>query len=105
AAELVARLRTAGLVCVVFTNQPEVARGVIAPGVLDAMHDKLRVAVPVDDIYVCPHDGGEGCACRKPRPGMLRAAAARWDVSLADSFVVGDRWRDVDAGRAVGCYA
>jgi D-glycero-D-manno-heptose 1,7-bisphosphate phosphatase len=105
AAEQVARLRAAGLVCIVFTNQPEVARGTIAPEVLAAMHDVLRAAVPLDDVYVCPHDEGDGCACRKPRPGMLHDAAARWDVSLADSFVIGDRWRDVDAGRAAGCYA
>jgi D-glycero-D-manno-heptose 1,7-bisphosphate phosphatase len=105
AAAQVARLRAAGLVCVVFTNQPEVARGTIAPEVLAAMHDVLRAAVLLDDVYVCPHDEGHGCACRKPRPGMLHDAAARWDVSLADSFVIGDRWRDVDAGRAAGCYA
>jgi D-glycero-D-manno-heptose 1,7-bisphosphate phosphatase len=105
AAVQVARLRAAGLVCIVFTNQPEVARGVITPEVLDAMHDLLRAAMPIDDVYVCPHDEGDGCACRKPLPGMLEAAAARWEVSLPDSFVIGDRWRDIDAGRAVGCYS
>src|SRR3954451_4362569 len=104
AAAEVARLHAAGLVCVVFTNQPEVARGTIAPGVIDAMHGALRAALPVDDVDGCPHDDADDCACRKPRPGMLRAAAARWDVSLADSFVIGDRWRDIDAGRAAGCY-
>ena len=104
AAAQVARLHAAGLLCIVFTNQPEVARRTIAPEVIAAMHDTLRDAVPVDDVYVCPHDDADGCACRKPRPGMLQEAAARWDVSLADSFVIGDRWRDVDAGRAAGCY-
>ncbi|HZS02823.1 MAG TPA: HAD-IIIA family hydrolase [Chloroflexota bacterium] len=100
----VARLRAAGLVCIVFTNQPEVARGTIAPEVIAAMHDHLRAAVPVDDVYVCPHDDADQCACRKPRPGMLEQAAARWGVRLADSFVIGDRWRDIGAGRAAGCY-
>ncbi len=104
AAAQVARLRAAGLVCVVFTNQPEVARGTIAREVIAAMHDALRAAVPVDDVYVCPHDDADGCACRKPLPGMLHDAAARWDVSLVDSFVIGDRWRDIEAGRAAGCY-
>ena len=104
AAQQVARLHAAGLVCIVFTNQPEVARGIIAPAVLDAMHDRLRAGMPIDDVYVCPHDQGDGCACRKPLPGMLEAAAARWDVSLTDSFVIGDRWRDTEAGRAAGCY-
>jgi D-glycero-D-manno-heptose 1,7-bisphosphate phosphatase len=60
--------------------------------------------VPVDDIVVCPHVDADGCVCRKPSPGMLRQAAERWDVDLERSFVVGDRWRDIDAGRAVGCY-
>jgi D-glycero-D-manno-heptose 1,7-bisphosphate phosphatase len=104
AAAQVARLRAAGLVCLVFTNQPEVARGTIAPEVIDAMHGALRAALPVDDVYVCPHDDADGCTCRKPQPGMLREAAAHWAVSLADSFVIGDRWRDIDAGRAAGCY-
>jgi D-glycero-D-manno-heptose 1,7-bisphosphate phosphatase len=104
AAAQVARLRAAGLVCVVFTNQPEVARGTISLDVIAAMHDALRAAVPVDDVYVCPHDDADGCACRKPHPGMLQAAAARWDVDLGESFVIGDRWRDIDAGRAAGCY-
>jgi D-glycero-D-manno-heptose 1,7-bisphosphate phosphatase len=104
AAAQVARLRAAGLICIVFTNQPEVARGTIAPDVIAAMHDRLRASVPVDDVYVCPHDDADACACRKPRPGMLQDAAARWELSLVDSFVIGDRWRDIDAGRAAGCY-
>jgi D-glycero-D-manno-heptose 1,7-bisphosphate phosphatase len=69
------------------------------------MHERLRAAVSVADIFVCPHDDGADCACRKPRPGMLHAAAARWGIDLRSSFVVGDRWRDIDAGRGVGCYS
>lgn len=99
------RLRAAGLLCIVFTNQPEVARGLLATSALEAMHRQLCDGVAVDDVYVCPHDELDGCACRKPNPGMLRSAAEKWDVDLARSFVVGDRWRDVEAGRAVGCYA
>jgi D-glycero-D-manno-heptose 1,7-bisphosphate phosphatase len=104
AAEQVGRLRAAGLVCIVFTNQPEIARGTLPPEALAAMHAALRAAAPVDDLFVCPHDDTDDCSCRKPRPGMLHAAAARWDISLPDSFVIGDRWRDVDAGRVAGCY-
>jgi D-glycero-D-manno-heptose 1,7-bisphosphate phosphatase len=100
----VARLRAAGLRPIVFTNQPEVGRGTLSPQTLETMHARLREAVDVDDILVCVHTDGEGCACRKPRPGMLRAAARTWGLDLAASFVVGDRWRDIDAGRAVGCY-
>jgi D-glycero-D-manno-heptose 1,7-bisphosphate phosphatase len=104
AREQVGRLRAAGLRPIVFTNQPEVARGTLSPETLEIMHAQLREAVGVDDILVCVHTDGEGCACRKPRPGMLEAAARTWGLDLAASFVVGDRWRDIDAGRAVGCY-
>ena len=98
------RLRTAGLTCLVFTNQPEVARGSLSADTLDAMHRQLRTEVPVDEIYVCPHQDADRCVCRKPGIGMLTAAATDWDVQLDRSFVIGDRWRDVEAGRAAGCY-
>lgn len=104
AATQVDRLRAAGLLCIVFTNQPEVARGLLALETLEQMHRQLRERVAVDDVLVCPHVDQDGCTCRKPSPGMLRQAAERWDVDLRRSFVVGDRWRDIDAGRATGCY-
>jgi len=100
----VARLRAAGLLPIVFTNQPEVARGTLDPSVLERMHARLRADVSVADIFVCPHDDGADCACRKPRPGMLHAAAAKWGLDLAACLVVGDRWRDIEAGRRAGCY-
>lgn len=100
----VARLKAAGLRPIVITNQPELARGTLSPGVLERMHGRLRAAVGVDDILVCAHVDGDGCGCRKPRPGMLEAAARKWAIDLSASFVVGDRWRDINAGRTVGCY-
>jgi D-glycero-D-manno-heptose 1,7-bisphosphate phosphatase len=104
AGEAVQRLRGAGLLPIVFTNQPEVGRGLLPPATLARMHERLRAVVPVEDIFVCVHAGDGLCECRKPKPGMLREAAAKWAVDLARSFVVGDRWRDIDAGRAVGSY-
>ena len=104
ARDAVERLRAAGLLPIVFTNQPDVARGAISEATLTVMHDWLRAAVPVEDVLVCAHESGSGCECRKPRPGMLHSAARRWGVDLGRSFVVGDRWRDIDAGRAVGSY-
>lgn len=103
AAGAVASLRAGGLLCVVVTNQPDVAAGDLAPDVLEAMHARLAREVPVDAIYVCPHATGDGCACRKPRPGLLRRAADEWGIDLGASFLVGDRWRDVEAGRNAGC--
>jgi D-glycero-D-manno-heptose 1,7-bisphosphate phosphatase len=100
----VGRLAEAGLLPIVVTNQPEMARGLIAPAVLEEMHERLRKAVPLEDVFVCVHDAGEGCGCRKPKPGMLHAAAEKWDIDLARSFMVGDRGSDVEAGWAAGCY-
>lgn len=105
AGEQVRRLHAAGLRCVVFTNQPEVARGLLSFEVLNEMHRQLRESTGVDEILVCPHDEPDQCTCRKPKPGMLLDAAERAAIQLNQSFVVGDRWRDIDAGRAVGCYS
>ena len=105
AAEQVHRLRAAGLLCIVFTNQPELSNGLLDPRDLDEMHRQLRAAMPVHDIYVCPHDKSEGCRCHKPATGMLLDAAARWSIDLPTSFVIGDRWRDIGAGLAAGCFS
>ena len=104
AAAQVARLRDAGLRRIVVTNQPELARGTLDRRTLDRMHEILRAAVDLDDLFLCDHDPGEGCACHKPRPGLLLAAAARWHLDLRGSFLVGDRWRDIGAGAATGCF-
>ena len=98
-----ARLKAAGFLLVVITNQPDVARGITRLEDVDTMHATLRAALPLDDFFVCYHDNADGCGCRKPKPGMLIAAAAKHDVDLARSYMVGDRWRDVDAGAAAGC--
>lgn len=103
AAADVRRLKDAGFAVIVATNQPELARGRLQPAALDAMHAKLRAEVPVDAIFVCPHDDADRCACRKPQPGLLLSAAREHGIDLARSFMVGDRWRDVEAGRAAGC--
>lgn len=98
------RLKDAGLRLVVATNQPDVAKGTQSRDVVDAMHDLLRATLPVDDIKVCWCLEGADCDCYKPRPGLLLEAARELDLDLSRSFMVGDRWRDVGAGRAVGCF-
>ena len=92
----------AGLALVVVTNQPDLARGALEPAELEAMHERLRQELPLDDIVVCPHDGKEGCWCRKPRPGMILDAARRLRLDLDHSVAVGDRWRDIDAAHRAG---
>ena len=97
-------LKRAGFVLVVVTNQPDVGNGLIDAKVVEAMHDRLRAALPLDSVKVCYHVQGEGCACRKPMPGMLLDAAAELDLDLAASFLIGDRWSDIVAGASAGCY-
>ncbi|HEX2714975.1 MAG TPA: HAD-IIIA family hydrolase, partial [Candidatus Acidoferrales bacterium] len=96
-------LRGAALRALVVTNQPEIARGQLARAELERMHARLRRMVPLDAIYLCPHDDGDACACRKPMPGLLERAARAWHVSMTESFLIGDSWRDVAAGKAAGC--
>ena len=101
--EALARLRDAGFRLVVVTNQPDVARGTQRRDVIDRMHERLRAELPIDEFRVCDHDDADRCACRKPNPGMLEAAARDAGLSLSESFMVGDRWRDIEAGRRAGC--
>lgn len=97
-------LRARGFLLIVVTNQPDLAKGLISTTVLDAMHARLAAELPIDDIVVCRClEADKGCDCYKPRPGMLLQAADRWNIDLADSYLVGDRWRDIGAGRAAGC--
>lgn len=103
AAQACARLRTAGFDLVVVTNQPDIARGTLAAATVERLNEHLRQVVAVDEIVVCPHDDSDDCPCRKPRPGMLLEAAERRRLDLARSYMVGDRWRDVEAGRRAGC--
>jgi len=96
-------LRSLGFLLIVATNQPDVARGTQRREVVEAIHRHLREAVDLDDVRVCYHDDADGCDCRKPKPGLLLAAARDWGVDLTSSFMIGDRWRDVEAGQRAGC--
>jgi D-glycero-D-manno-heptose 1,7-bisphosphate phosphatase len=104
-ADACADLKQAGFALVVVTNQPDIARGTQSWAEVDRMHERLRGLVPLDEVCVCPHDDADACACRKPQPGMLLAAAERLGLDLARSACVGDRWRDVEAARRAGVTA
>jgi len=103
AREAVARLRDAGLVTICVTNQPDVARGTLARDVADQINRLVVDRLGLNDLIACFHDDADSCACRKPKPGMLVAGATRWELSLKTSYMIGDRWRDIDAGAAAGC--
>src|ERR1700730_1726764 len=99
-------LKNAGFLLVVVTNQPDVGRGILKKEVVEAIHKTMMGYLPIDRVEVCYHAGaefGEECECRKPRPGMLFAAANVLAIDLSRSFMIGDRWRDVECGRNAGC--
>jgi len=102
AVPLLHRLKAAGLVLIVTTNQPGLSRGYQSRRELDRMHDLVRRTFPIDDILMCPHDETDECPCRKPKPGLLVEASFKWHLSLDQSFVVSDKWQDAEAARQAG---
>jgi D-glycero-D-manno-heptose 1,7-bisphosphate phosphatase len=96
--EAVDAFRGAGFLVIVATNQPSVSAELAA-----AMHSKMRQALQLDDVKVCPHADTDHCGCRKPKPGLLLDAAQERGITLAESWMIGDRWRDIEAGKAAGC--
>ncbi len=97
------RLKAAAFFLVVVSNQPDIARGSANESIVREMNDRLVAALPIDVVEICPHDDRDACDCRKPKPGMLLRAASKFGIDLAKSFMVGDRWRDVEAGNRAGC--
>jgi D-glycero-D-manno-heptose 1,7-bisphosphate phosphatase len=103
AVEACRRLRQAGFALVVATNQPDVARGTETVEGVRAINDVISEQIEIDEFVECIHDDADNCDCRKPKPGMLVAAAQRLGLDLTRSYMVGDRWKDVEAGRRAGC--
>lgn len=105
--EAIARLSTAGFTVAIASNQSGLARKLLDRPTLEAIHDKLRKAVrgaggDLGRIAYCPHHPDDGCDCRKPKPGLLKALARHYGVSLTHVPVIGDSLRDIDAALAVG---
>ena len=98
--EALRALRKAGYLLIVVTNQPDVARGTQKKEVVEAMHQRLLQELPLDDIEVCYDEASDRY---KPFPGMILDSAKKHQIDLASSYMVGDRWRDIGAGKAAGC--
>jgi len=96
-------LKDRGFELVIITNQPDVARGLQSRDTVESINRALKSSLPLDDILVCYHTDKDNCECRKPKPGLLFEAARKHNIDLARSFMVGDRWRDIDAGHNAGC--
>lgn len=101
--EAIQLLKEAGFLAVVVSNQPDVARGTVPRETVEAINRYLGAALGIDRFQVCYHDDNDNCHCRKPKPGLLLDAAAQLGIDLRESFLVGDRWRDIAAGKAAGC--
>jgi D-glycero-D-manno-heptose 1,7-bisphosphate phosphatase len=98
-----ARLRAAGFALVVVTNQPDVARGRQTFEAVEQINARLSAELPLLDVFACYHDTPDGCSCRKPKPGLLLAAAREWELDLGSAVLIGDRWSDIVAAQAAGC--
>jgi D-sedoheptulose 7-phosphate isomerase len=96
-------LKSRGFELVVITNQPDVARGSLSRDTVESINQALKTSLPLDDVFVCYHIDKDNCECRKPKPGMILEAARKHSIDLSRSFMVGDRWRDIDAGHNAGC--
>ena len=101
--EAIPILKKLGYIPVVITNQPDVARGNAKLSTVEVMNQSICKKLRIDHIYMCLHDDGDNCECRKPKPGLILKASLDLDIDLTTSIFVGDRWRDIQAGQAVGC--
>jgi D-glycero-D-manno-heptose 1,7-bisphosphate phosphatase len=97
------RLIELGFILICVTNQPDVARGSQRQEVVESINNALKSVLPLKEIRVCYHDEADHCRCRKPEPGLLLDSARANDIDLSNSFMVGDRWKDIEAGKRAGC--
>lgn len=101
--EALLALQSANFMLIVVTNQPDVARGKMRRDVVEEINVHLASRLPIDEFRTCYHDNIDKCECRKPSPGALLSAAQEHNIDLVNSYMVGDRWRDIEAGQKAGC--
>jgi D-glycero-D-manno-heptose 1,7-bisphosphate phosphatase len=97
------QLKSEGYLLIGITNQPDVARGTTLRSMVEAINAALMHQFPLNEIRVCYHDDHDNCTCRKPLPGLLFQAANDYEIDLEQSFMIGDRWKDIEAGQQAGC--
>jgi D-glycero-D-manno-heptose 1,7-bisphosphate phosphatase len=102
-ADALRALKLEGYRLVVVTNQPDVARGTTTKALVDRINDRLASVLPLDAVFTCLHYDNDRCDCRKPLPGLITRAVEELGIDQASSYLVGDRWRDIEAGRRAGC--
>ena len=88
---------------IIVTNQPEINKGNLNHEELKRMNDRIYNELKIDDIFVCEHTSEEDCDCRKPKPGMILNASKKHNIDLSQSFLIGDRYKDIESAHAAGC--
>lgn len=101
--EAIAQLKAAGFVTIIVTNQPDVRRGWVEMSQVEVVNDKIQERLQVDEIKCCFHVEADHCSCRKPQPGMILEAQKKWNIDLSQSFMLGDRYSDIEAGKRAHC--
>lgn len=101
--EAVTLLKKENLEVVVVTNQPDIANHFVTKEFVHGLHKRLNRILGLRHFYVCEHNDQDECECRKPKAGLLRLAGSHLNLNLKESFLVGDRWKDIQAGQEVGC--
>lgn len=97
------QLKAVGFILITVTNQPDVARGTLNRGTVEEINSYLGDRLPINRFITCYHDSDDGCDCRKPKPGMILRGASEFQIDLEESYMIGDRWRDIVAGNNAGC--
>jgi len=96
------KIKKKGFLTIIVTNQPDLVTGKLEKHTLDFFHKKLITLMPIDDIFICAHVDRDKCSCRKPKPGLIFKAASKYNINLSKSYMIGDRWRDVDCAKEAG---
>ncbi len=95
-------LKKLGFKLFVVTNQPDIAKGIIDHSFINKVNEIISRELPIDEIRVCPHVDSDGCPCRKPKAGMILSLAKKWNIDCKSSFLIGDNWKDIEAGKKAG---
>ncbi|HEY9247201.1 MAG TPA: HAD family hydrolase, partial [Candidatus Methanoperedens sp.] len=96
-------LSSMGFYLFIVSNQPDISKGYIEEGTTEKINALIYEKFPIDEIMICPHVEEDNCDCRKPKPGMLLKLSKKWIIDLRESFLIGDSWKDIEAGKAAGC--
>jgi D-glycero-D-manno-heptose 1,7-bisphosphate phosphatase len=92
-----------GYLLIIITNQPDVARMKISLENINEFHRVIKKLLPITEIFTCFHDDNDNCECRKPKPGKILDAVKKYNIDTSISYMIGDRWKDIEAGKNAGC--